>query len=83
MQVTGLLSQKKREMEKCALNDLLSYRRSLKQECVWINQFENFAQAKPIIDAWVQEYNSQRPHQTLGYLSPNEFFERQTLQKIG
>ncbi len=57
--------------------------RSLKQECVWINQFENFDQAKPIVDAWVQEYNSQRPHQSLGYLSPDEFFERQNLQNIG
>ncbi len=25
--------------------------RTLKQECVWINQFENFDQAKPIVEA--------------------------------
>lgn len=56
--------------------------RSLKQECVWINRFENYEQAKSIVDAWVQEYNSQRPHQSLGYLSPDEFFERQNLQNI-
>lgn len=56
--------------------------RSLKQECVWIHQFEDFEKAKPIIDAWVQEYNSKRPHQTLGYLTPDEFYEKQTLQKI-
>ncbi len=30
--------------------------RTLKQECVWINQFENFDQAKPIVEAWVH-YN--------------------------
>ncbi|MFN3453652.1 MAG: IS3 family transposase [Pseudobdellovibrio sp.] len=56
--------------------------RTLKQECVWINDFKNFDEAKPIVDAWVQKYNSERPHQTLGYLTPDEFFEKQTLQKI-
>jgi len=30
----------------------------------------------------VQQYNSERPHQTLGYLTPDEFFEKKTLQKI-
>ncbi len=27
--------------------------RTLKQECMWINHFENFDQAKPIAEAWV------------------------------
>lgn len=56
--------------------------RTLKQECVWINQFENFDQAKPIVEAWVQQYNAERPHQTLGYLTPDEFFGRKSLQNI-
>lgn len=56
--------------------------RSLKQECVWQHQFRNFDEAKPIVDAWVQEYNSARPHQTLGYLSPDEFYERNCARKI-
>jgi putative transposase len=56
--------------------------RSLKQECVWQHQFKNFEEAKPIIEAWVQEYNTKRPHQTLGYLSPDDFYERNCARKI-
>lgn len=56
--------------------------RSLKQECVWQYQFRNFDEAKPIVDAWVQDYNTRRPHQTLGYLSPDEFYERNCARKI-
>ena len=47
--------------------------RSLKEECVWLNNFEDVQQAKETIQEWVTFYNELRPHQSLGYLSPNEF----------
>lgn len=50
--------------------------RSLKEECVWQHQFRNFEEAKPIVEKWVQDYNIQRPHQTLGYETPQRFFQR-------
>jgi putative transposase len=46
--------------------------RSLKEECIWLHNFETYEQAKEIIEEWVEFYNTQRPHQSLGYLSPAE-----------
>lgn len=46
--------------------------RSLKEECIWLHNFETYEQAKEIIEEWVCFYNTQRPHQSLGYLSPAE-----------
>ncbi len=48
--------------------------RSIKEECVWLNRFENFEQAKVAVDKWIENYNFNRPHQTLGYLTPNEYY---------
>lgn len=47
--------------------------RSLKEECIWLHNFEGLADAKAAILDWVAFYNEQRPHQALGYLSPVEF----------
>lgn len=55
--------------------------RSLKEECVWQQQFRNFDEAKPIVEAWIESYNSERPHQTLGYDTPNLFYQR-SLRKV-
>lgn len=40
--------------------------RSLKHECVYINEYETISQLEKIIAAWVDDYNTYRPHQTLG-----------------
>lgn len=50
--------------------------RSLKEECVWQHQFQNFQEAKKFVDEWVVKYNQERPHQSLGYLTPAEFFQK-------
>ena len=47
--------------------------RTLKEECIWLNLFSSFHEAKTIIEAWIQEYNTERPHQELGYVSPVEY----------
>jgi putative transposase len=47
--------------------------RSLKEECVWQNRFEDFTQAKRAIGQWIEWYNGGRPHQSLGYKSPREY----------
>jgi putative transposase len=54
--------------------------RSLKEECVWQHNFRSFKEAKREIDAWIQWYNTERPHQSLGYKSPTEFREKQSCQ---
>jgi putative transposase len=43
---------------------------SLKDECVWLHRFESIEHAREVIGNWINEYNSERPHQELGYLSP-------------
>ena len=49
------------------------FMRTLKEECIWLNMFSSFSEAKEIIEAWIEEYNTERPHQELGYLSPVEY----------
>ncbi len=57
--------------------------RSLKEECVWQHRFENFVEAKAAVDEWISKYNNDRPHQSLNYLTPVQYYERrQTIQKI-
>jgi putative transposase len=47
--------------------------RSLKEECVWQRNFDNFAEARTAITHWINWYNAERPHQALGYRSPRQF----------
>jgi putative transposase len=56
--------------------------RSLKQECVWLNKFDNFNQAKEAIDKWITEYNEERPHQALAYATPAAFFKEKSVREI-
>ena len=50
--------------------------RSLKEECVWQQSFNNFEEAKTKVDSWIHQYNHNRPHQTLGYETPQRFYQR-------
>lgn len=40
--------------------------RTLKEECVWPNDFASFHDAHAAITAWVEDYNHHRPHDSLG-----------------
>ena len=51
--------------------------RSLKEECVWQHSFSSYAEAKRTIMTWLNWYNHERPHQSLGYKSPMEFRAQQ------
>ncbi|MGI5939773.1 MAG: integrase core domain-containing protein [Thermoleophilia bacterium] len=44
--------------------------RSPKEECVWQHNFRSFAEARQHVRSWIDHYNEERPHQSLGYLSP-------------
>ena len=50
--------------------------RTLKEECVWQHQFRSFSEARREIARWIEWYNSERPHQSLGYISPREYREK-------
>lgn len=53
--------------------------RSLKEECVWQQRFGTFQEAQQAIRNWINWYNSDRPHQALGYLSPQAYRRQQLL----
>jgi putative transposase len=38
---------------------------SLKEEEVWINEYQSFGHAKQSIAQWIEEYNHDRPHREL------------------
>jgi putative transposase len=38
--------------------------------------FSSFPEAKRTIEDWIREYNTERPHQELGYHSPVGFREK-------
>lgn len=46
--------------------------RTLKEECIWQHNFTSIAHANAVIHRWITYYNSQRPHQSLGYKSPQQ-----------
>jgi putative transposase len=46
--------------------------RSLKEECVWQHRFTSIADARAHIAKWIEWYNAERPHQALGYKTPDE-----------
>ena len=40
--------------------------RSFKEECAWQQNFTSFAEASRAVRAWLEWYNSERPHLTYG-----------------
>jgi putative transposase len=47
--------------------------RTLKQECAWLTKFETFEDAESTISEWIEYYNEERLHSSLGYLTPREW----------
>jgi putative transposase len=50
-----------------------SFNGRLRDECLNVNWFANLWDARRKIGAWRREYNTERPHSSLGYLTPLEF----------
>ncbi len=48
--------------------------RTAKEECLWLNEFTFYEEARDAIGHWIEEdYNRLYVHSALGYRSPNEF----------
>ena len=54
-----------------------SFNGKLRDECLNEHVFSSLAQARHIIEAWRIDYNTVRPHSSLGYLTPAEFVAKE------
>jgi len=50
--------------------------RTLKEECLWLHNFETLEEAQEAIDRFIHEYNTRRPHTALGMKTPHEYFSQ-------
>jgi transposase InsO family protein len=50
-----------------------SFHSKLRDEFLELEEFESEAQARALAALWREEYNTERPHSSLGYLTPAEF----------
>ncbi len=50
-----------------------SFNGKLRDECLNQNWFMTMENARQVIEEWRIEYNLERPHSSLGNLTPNEF----------
>lgn len=54
-----------------------SFNGRLRDECLNDNWFLTLEQARGIIEEWRVDYNNERPHSSLGYLTPEEFIRQE------
>ena len=53
-----------------------SFNGKFRDECLNLEWFRSRAEAKVVIETWRRSYNRERPHSSLGYLTPWEFIEQ-------
>jgi putative transposase len=58
-----------------------SFNGKFRDECLNEHWFITMAQARRSIESWRIEYNTERPHSSLGDLTPEEFAERSLARK--
>ena len=54
-----------------------SLNKTIKNEEVWLNEYETFDQAYKYIAVFVKKYNEKRLHSSIGYVPPNEYEQQQ------
>jgi putative transposase len=60
-----------------------SFNGKLRDECLGMHWFQNRTEARVVIEQWRREYNEDRPHSSLGRLTPSEFARTQTSKILG
>ena len=53
-----------------------SFNGKFRDECLNEHWFLSMRHAQQVIAAWRIEHNDERPHSSLGYLTPNKFADR-------
>jgi putative transposase len=56
--------------------DHISFNGKFRDECLNEHWFVTMAQARRVIENWRVEYNTERPHSSLGDLTPEEYADR-------
>jgi putative transposase len=51
-----------------------SFNGRLRDECLNVEVCGNVTEARVMIEAWRRHYNEERPHSSLGYRTPSEFY---------
>lgn len=46
---------------------------TFRREVLNANTFGSLAQVRQTVDAWLMEYNTERPHQALKFMTPAEY----------
>lgn len=54
------------------------FNRTFREEVLNFYVFSRLSEVREIVDSWVIEYNEQRPHESLGNLTPEEFALKHT-----
>lgn len=54
-----------------------SFNARLREECLNLNWFRSIEHARKVIEEWRTDYNENRPHSSLGFLTPREFAEKE------
>jgi putative transposase len=60
-----------------------SFNGRLRDECLNVHQFLSLADAGAKLERWRRDYNEQRPHSSLGYLTPSELTEQRQEPRTG
>lgn len=58
-----------------------SFNARLRDELLNETVFSSLAEARILLEQWRRDYNHQRPHSRLGWLTPSEFADRSGLGK--
>ena len=53
-----------------------SFNGRLRDECLNVTEFVSLEHARATLASWQDDYNQQRPHGSLGHLTPSEFAQR-------
>ncbi len=79
---TGTHGEVSRELPSDAPGEVLgeSFNGRVRDELLNVEEFGSLIEAQVIIEAWRVEYNTYRPHSSLGGLTPAEFTARWTTQ---
>lgn len=59
-----------------------SFNGKLRDECLNETLFSSLAEARETLEAWQEDYNWYRPHSALGNLTPMEFAEKMSMDKL-